>query len=99
MTVVHKFLLQTRGVQVLTMPKGAKFLSVANQQEDLCLWAEVPDEEPPSSDAAPIGLGLEARTIAIYGTGHSFPDDINQQFLGTVLLRQGHLVVHIYEVK
>lgn len=103
MTQIYKWVLKPKDVQQITVPKGTEFLSVAAQHEAPCVWGKVPEVAaaafPNSAIAPDVSYVIEPRTIAMYGTGHSFRDDLNQQFLGTVLLRGGDLVVHIYEVK
>lgn len=104
MAVIYKWELTTASRQNLTVPEGTEFLSVANQQGSPCVWGRVPEGKAPAAfshmePGAMSDMKAEVRTILMYGTGHSFPDNIEQQFLGTVLLQNGDLVVHIYEVK
>lgn len=83
---IFKYILKETDCQRVSMPRGAKLLSVDVQRGSLCLWAIVAPDEP-----------HKERIIFIYGTGHPFPDedDCPQMFLGTV--QQGQLVWHIFE--
>ena len=84
MTQIWKFVLQPE--VSLSMPTGAEILSVATQGNDICLWARV----NPDADR-------EDRTFIGIGTGHDIPNNMNLQFIGTVLLSGGTLVFHIFE--
>ena len=72
-------------VNYIMMPRGAKVLSVAEQRDVACVWALVDPTQP-----------LEPRTFVTCGTGHMVPANLGE-FLGTVLLREGLLVLHIFE--
>ena len=65
------------------MPKGATVLSVANQQDTLCLWAMV-------DPAAPEVF----REFDVLGTGKAIPE-WERVFIGTVLI--GQFVWHVFE--
>ena len=82
---IWKFGLDVADVQQVMMPEGAQILSVQTQMETPQLWALV----DPSR-------GVEARTIALYGTGHPMPTDPGR-FLGTFQLSDGALVFHAFE--
>jgi len=70
------------------MPKDAKVLYVAAQDDNLCLWVKV------NSDAE-----LEDRCIEIFGTGHEMPCGmgIDRKYLGSVMMYNNTLVFHVYE--
>lgn len=70
----------------ILMPVGAKMLHVHEQNDNICLWAEV--------DAAE--TATEFRTFWVYGAGHSLPDDPGV-YIGTVHLHVSSLVFHVYE--
>ena len=80
--VIWKFIL-TPG-EPTRMPEGARIISVHAQRDDVCLWAEV---EP---DAA-----VMRRRFLVVPTGAPVPRGA-AAFLGTVLLKEGALVFHIY---
>jgi hypothetical protein len=84
---IWKFPLRGTFHQIVEMPEDAKIISVAEQGELICLWAEVD----------PNAQCRTKRGIAIYGTGRTIPDDPGT-FIGTVMLRGGALVYHIYEI-
>jgi hypothetical protein len=68
---------------------GAKILSVDNQLEKICLWAEVETTSP-----------TENRTFQIFTTGSSLDlyDDFELNYIGSVILQGGTSVAHVYEL-
>jgi hypothetical protein len=87
MRTIWKYPLHLDDMQRVRFRKDAKILSVQIQGEDLCLWVMV------DSDAKE-----EWRTIAIFGTGHEIPKDLNLLHIGTVQHYDGKLVWHVFEV-
>jgi len=87
MNTIWKFDVQATDTFTLEMPRGAKVLSVHNQGENVCMWAEVSPGEP-----------KEPRTFRTCGTGHDIPADENRNFIGTFLLHGGALVFHLFEL-
>lgn len=88
MQTIYKYPLEVTDKQSLTLPDGAKILSVQMQGESLCLWAMV----------SPTIQAIETRTFWIYGTGHDVtlaPEHLN--FLATVQMRGGTLIFHVFE--
>ncbi len=69
----------------LSMPVGAKALSVHAQNNEICLWAEV------DTDAE-----KESRKFVVVGTGHPVPVEAGA-FIGSALLNGGELVFHVFE--
>ncbi len=67
------------------MPKGARVLSVDVQYREPTLWAQVDEENEP-----------EKRVFRLVGTGHDFADQ-GARFIGTVILLNGDLVLHVFE--
>lgn len=84
--VIWKFELQITDMQELMMPEGAEFLSVANQNGSLCLWATV----DPSKEK-------RHRYIEIIGTGNPMPMDtgVDRKFIGTAVVNP--FVWHVFE--
>ena len=80
---IWKFPFHISEVQTISMPKGAKILSVQTQRGHPCLWAEV-DPEAESQNIY----------LYIYGTGHTIKN-LPQKFLGAV--QMDSFVWHIYE--
>lgn len=68
------------------MPRGAEILTVANQYNQVCLWARV----------NPLG-DLEKRRFALVGTGHAAPGAASGRYLGTAFLHDETLVLHVFE--
>tara|TARA_R110000737_G_scaffold271423_2_gene278490 strand:- start:429 stop:713 length:285 start_codon:yes stop_codon:yes gene_type:complete len=76
------------GVTKVSAPFGAKFLYAGNQKENICVWAEVDDEEE-----------LIVYEFEVFGTGHDTcqNEGFNKEYLGTVILSGGSYVFHIYQ--
>jgi hypothetical protein len=92
MLTIHKYVLKNEDLQKVIMPKNSSILSVQNQFEEICLWASVDTEEE-----------KEERTILIVGTGNPIivlkSKKETAYFIGTVQLRQGNLVFHVFEYR
>lgn len=71
-------------VGAVSMPEGAKPLSVAMQGDAVCMWALLDPDQP-----------LCDRHFAVYGTGWKMPDDPGR-FIGTFQPNIG-LVFHLFE--
>ena len=71
----------------IEMPRGAKVLSVGNQNGKLAIWAEVDTD---------YSHRTETRRFRVAGTGH--PLNETCRFIGTVQFESGSLVFHIYEM-
>lgn len=82
--VIWKFKIEFTGLQQIEMPFGAKILTAQMQHGKLCIWALC----EPSNEQEP-------RTIAICGTGHSAPSDINQ-YVATIQTDDGAWVWHVF---
>lgn len=82
-TSIWKFTL-TELMQV-SMPTGARILHVHEQNAVMRLWAVV----DPAKDR-------EIRRFHVVGTGHPIPEKIGA-YIGTVHMRGGELVFHIFE--
>lgn len=85
--VVYKYPVPLQDEFDLELPKTAELLHFAAQGDDLCLWARV-------------WLG-ETETITrrfrLAGTGHILESPPIRD-LGTVLLEDGKLVLHLFEM-
>lgn len=81
--VVWKFQLFIGDMQVLVMPRHAKFLHVAEQHGKIQLWVQADPEEERCQ-----------RVILIHGTGHPNIGEL-EQYIGTVFAN-GFLVWHVY---
>ena len=69
----------------LTMPHGAKPLTVQMQNATACLWALVDVTAP-----------VSVRKFRLYGTGHEH-DEISGEYVGTFQMDNGALVFHLFE--
>jgi hypothetical protein len=92
MKTIHKYVLNhvySGGKTVITAPANAKFVNVANQNEELCVWAEVCTTNP-----------LIHYEFQVYSTGEEIVNeaDVERDFLGTVLFNRGAFVTHIYQL-
>lgn len=83
---IYKYPLQVLGMQTLTVPRDAKFLSLQVQKEQPCLWATVDPEEK----------RVEHWVIYTIGTGHSMPEGIPFMYMGTYQLGSGAFVGHVF---
>lgn len=72
------------GSNVLVMPKGSRFLSVGEQNDELYVWCRV---DPNYTE----NHGFEYRVIC---TGEQFEEN-EKVFAGTVMMKNG-LVLHVY---
>lgn len=84
---IWKYPLEVTDRLALTMPPGAKFLTVQVQHGKCCLWALV-DETKKDTDT---------RRIAIYGTGNPMPDEPGT-YIATFQMMGGDLVFHAFEL-
>ena len=84
MKTIWKSLLRDQPLQELEVPEGAEFLCAREQGNVLAVWYLCDSDKPPTK-----------RKIAICGTGHEAPDG---RYIGTGLLFDGRLVVHVFEV-
>lgn len=78
----------TTKCQSRIMPVGATILVAQNQRECVTIWAEVEDTNP-----------MEDREFLVCMTGQPCPTlRRKKQFLGTVQLDGGTIVLHVYEL-
>jgi hypothetical protein len=95
MKIVYKYPIAIHGKCVITMPVGAKILSVDFQNGRIVLWALVDNETEVS----------EHRRFMSLMTGEQYADiDINPVFIGTVQIEDetmpnGKFVIHVFEEK
>lgn len=85
-STVWKYTLEPESLMV-DMPHGAKILSVREQHGEICLWALV------DPDAA----SFDRREFVVIGTGEHHSGVEGMNYLGTVLLTGGHIVLHVFE--
>ncbi len=88
---IYKFPFKVKDYQKISMPKGARILSVQTQNEIPCLWAicEVDAEK-------------QERESEVFGTGNPFYEGIHfgkeHKFIGTFQLHDGSFVGHLFEL-
>lgn len=75
-------------VRTFQMPVGARVLSVQAQFGRPCLWVMVDPDAP----------AIVERRFVIKTTGEKFHAD-NLEFVGTVQVQNGAIVLHIFEVQ
>lgn len=86
MNKIFKYPLKTKRQQVITLPIGAKILSIQNQKDIATMWALVDTEAP-----------VEDITIETYGTGEQLPDYISMvDYMGSRVSDQ--FVWHYFKV-
>ncbi len=89
MKKVFKYVLEFADYVELELPVGAKILHFGIQYGDPRIWALVD----------PIAR-KEIRKFRFAGTGHPITEhDSELDFIGTVIMRGGALVWHLFEVK
>lgn len=82
MKTIHKYLLNATENRVSTF-EAVRFLHVANQREQITVWAEVDT------------LTRECtRTLHVVGTGDEVPVAVD--YVGSALMAGGDFVFHIY---
>ena len=86
MQAIWKFELPTYDRVTITMPAGAEVLHVGAQGDTICLWARVD-----------LDVEQEQRHFDTICTGHEY-EDLPEFYLGTVLLLNGRLVLHVFEL-
>lgn len=87
---IYKYPLIITDKQTISLPKGSTILSVANQREQLVLYALIQDST----------INTEEYKIRIIGTGHNIICNVQAMtFAGTVLMDDGSLVWHIFYEK
>lgn len=88
MISIFKYTLPDRFSDV-TMPEGAKILSVYNQDDSICIWALVDTEK-----------AIEVRRFYVATTGEELTEATieNWKFIGTILMNGGVFVLHTFEV-
>lgn len=82
MRTIHKYVLTDVVNEVLTFER-AKWLYVANQHEQITVWAEVNTLERECME-----------TLHIVGTGHEVPSGVRH--IGSALMDSGRFVFHVY---
>lgn len=82
---IWKYEIEATDRLTISIPKGAQFLSVQVQRQNICVWFLVNPKLPP-----------EDRFFSIYGTGHVIPMQPGT-YLGTFQLMGGSLVFHLFE--
>lgn len=85
MNTIWKFPLDLIHYQQVSMPEGARILSVQTQSERITLWALVDDTTP----------NTDWRTIEIVGTGHQL-SEAPRSYIGTVQTHDGAFVWHLF---
>ena len=85
MRKIFKYILDITYRQTLTLPMGATILSVANQNDKLCMWVLIDPNEK----------GMVHRSIKVYGTGHPI-SNTDHLFVGTAVFPISGLVWHVF---
>ncbi len=83
---IWKYTIPCADSAIVTMPSGARLLSVHTQHGAPQLWALC-------DPAAPI----TRRHLIIHGTGHPAEDCKHLPFIGTFMLDGGSLVFHLFD--
>lgn len=86
--LIHKYELGVLKRAPVLMPAGAQVLSVGCQGSRLVLWAK----------HCPLMKGMFHRYFEVRATGQEFKEADTDSFIGTVLMQNGSLVFHVFEV-
>ena len=78
---IFKYVLEITDVQTITAPRIFKFLHVGEQDGYLCLWAATSGQ-------------TRQYLITIVGTGHEWPRELLENYVGTAQV--GSLVWHVF---
>ena len=87
MRTIYKQQLDIKDLQVVEIQKNSKILHIDTQGEhSVCMWYECESTEEK------VELNIHC-----FGTGHEMPaQDDNLEYIGTVLILNGHGVFHYY---
>ena len=72
----------------ISMPQGAQILHLDGQCGTPCLWALCPAYDT-----------VVDRQFRCIGTGQTWEASDTEQYIGTVLLYDGAVVVHVFEIQ
>lgn len=87
--IIHKYVIEPTSTYKLSLPLYSDILSVQNQREKLCVWARInyPEEQQ-----------REIHTLRVIMTGDEAIENAETlEFIGTVQMAQGSLVLHIFK--
>ena len=93
MESIWKQPLEVIGDQTFVLPEGSEILCVQVQHDHPCIWFKVPNVENQPQLKHPDA----ARRFRMIGTGE-IKNKIEGKYIGTVQLKDGFLVLHLYEV-
>lgn len=85
-STVWKAVLRPTDMQKIMVPIGAEMLCAREQDGQICVWYRCNPSAP-----------MEAREIAIVGTGRPAPSGADDRYLGTAALSGGALMFHVFE--
>lgn len=85
MKTIWKFPLHKVALQSLSMPKGAKILTLQVQNDQPCIWALVDEDHR-----------KELKEFLTFGTGHQLPEKLGP-YVGSYQIHDGWLVFHVFE--
>jgi len=86
---IFKYSLEVTDEQKISVPAGAVVLSVAEQKNNIVLYALVPTDNDPTI--------TKIIDVRIVGTGHVLQfDPRDYKFIGTVNLHNGPLMFHVF---
>lgn len=87
MNTIYKYILKDPK-NTISMPKGARIISVDEQRGDICAWAVLDTKQTIKED----------KVIYVFGTGWETEKDLfNLGFLGTVKIDGGRYIFHVFE--
>ena len=84
---VWKYTLDSMTTNVISMPLGARIISVDSQREEICIWVLVDTDEKKTM----------IHRFVVCPTGGDIPETV-EYFLGTAQLQNGALVFHVFQL-
>lgn len=84
--IVYKYPLETKNEQVVLLPTGARILTVQQRNNNIFLYALV----------NPTYQNDQAFIIRFYGAGQEISDSDELEYINTVQLYEGRLVIHVF---
>ncbi len=88
--IIYKYQLNNYGASSVAVAKNSTILKVAYQNDQLCIWFNIPDKTKE----------LESRTFNVLGTGTDTDiEDFYYDHIDTLLTKDEKFVWHIFEVK
>lgn len=87
MKTIHKYVMPLGGEAAISLPVGAEILCVKEQYGQLAMYVKLETSN----------VLTELRRFLIVGTGYPIPAATRLDYIDTVMLMSGQLVLHVFE--